>query len=95
MILLPPPNDKNYVFNCIGWFVCFSVSNITWKRVNRFPCNFQDMFGNILETIWNVKGVLCSTPWMQGFFFLFFLRKPVSVSNIAGKRIVSNIMGSG
>ena len=54
--LIPPPNVESYVFISVGLSVCFSMYNITEKRVNGFPWNFQDRSGMIKGTIYKIWG---------------------------------------
>ena len=39
--------------------------------MNGFSWNFQDMLTMTQGTIWNILGVMCSTPWVQDSFFYF------------------------
>jgi len=47
IIITPPPiaSGSGYCFRSISFFLCFFVSNITRKRLDRYALNFQGMCG--------------------------------------------------
>ena len=59
------------VFIFVGLCVCLSVSNITEKRVNGVPWDFQGKWNLVQGTIWNIFGMFCLTPWTQEYFSTF------------------------
>ena len=59
------------VFIFVGFCVYLSVSNITEKRVNGVPWNFQGKWNLVQGTIWNIFGMFCLTPLTQESFSTF------------------------
>ena len=64
--------DRLYSRHCrfVCLSVCLFVNNITEKRLNVISWNFQQRT-HMKSTIWNIFGMLWSSPWILGRFFFF------------------------
>ena len=81
--------ERQWLCFHLCWLVCwvfvFFVSSIEVKRMKVLSWNIPDMSGMTEGTFWNLGDVTFNS--LDTEFFTMFSMKPVSVSNIMGKRM--------
>ena len=70
LITPPPVGGTGYCFRAISFFLCFFVSNITRKRLDRFAWNFQRRCGVTMGRLikfWANSGTwyYCCQLWLS------------------------------